>query len=771
MKSPAPFFIIFLLLLVQPVSADNGSFYWIGADSTQGVNFTGTFTNPNADTYTNSLYFSDQQTLESFQSTHEHVVSGFYYTGGDGETGADTSVTFMSGSTVVGTGIVYYSKTLDGHYDIHIFHWQDWNVSGLSAPIRINIVDSDIGFEAPSWWGNIAPSPYITGVAVLDWYKAGFGYIPVGTIGAFRTEASYDYYNAFEYISYTNFNTARFEREDLNRSKIIIEINGTEVKNETTLKLTDLYWTDSFDVWNITMENFYGDVKTKQILFDSVYLDATALIEFNQSFYTSPDNVRLDSTVVNMNPDNYYSFELWYYDDFWKVMSGSYIGGTEIDSEEDSVNITVYTSGIPLPVKIIGYVNEFDSDTGTGSYIANTGEVWYNPESLEPGQIWTDESSYNETETMIISYDTSELTNSMFIRFEPDLDAPILAYWQVLGVGLGNKSFSYYWATTTAGDYRISLYEDGSYSDSVTITVNNAPDPYCEFAYPVLNQGSNGIVSYNSLNASATIKVIDSTGDVMYSGVTQIGTYEVVFSSEEGVPGIWTVSMLHEGSYYNDTMYFNATDPFVAFSESVYSPENNPVIEIRYTLTDRNQVFTLYDAVGHVVKTFSFYNSDLKLSEYGTVQFTLEDDNEYGIDVISDMDNEIIRPGTWYVQVNTFGAVVDVDGEAVIDRAEIKYIPSGYFEYNLIAFADAMGFRGDSGHFAFAVVLIIVSMLGTMFAAGAYGYNVSGNILIMIATLEFFVFAIIGLIPPAWVAILVIVVAALVFVMYRKESS
>jgi len=268
------FVLSILLFLIFPGSAETGSFHWVGAATINSNEFTMSGSQGTSYLNSNSIYFVDQNTLESFQSVIEHNVTGIAITGGDGNTGVDTDVVFMSGSQVVGTGIFGYMKMPDGKYRIYIYHWQDWNVSGLSAPIRISITSSSIAFRNNPNYGTLSNSPYTSGTAVIEFvYNTVNGYrVPVGVTGYFETSVSYDYYNRYTYESYQNYNYLNLPRSDVNKSKAIIEIDSAEVKNESALTPTNLEWTDPYYLWNITMENQYGDIDYAQIDFNAIPL-------------------------------------------------------------------------------------------------------------------------------------------------------------------------------------------------------------------------------------------------------------------------------------------------------------------------------------------------------------------------------------------------------------------------------------------------------------------------------------------------------------------
>lgn len=381
---------------------------------------------------------------------------------------------------------------------------------------------------------------------------------------------------------------------------------------------------------------------------------ASGTISFNESYYTYPDRVNVSYIINDMDGSN----------EYWMTVQASQDGSTnwqyvdhdyepEITDSEGNRSVALFTGSFDFPFYIKAILYEYDSSSGDTTILDSSDVIPYNSGYIPPGTISTDKSTYSIGEFVEITY-TTQVENNYISVHGP------WKKWYRPNVPIGtNISFLYELEALDAGEVEVGLGENGVKVDSVSITVNQeSGGAYVAWMNDNFNLGQMIGFYYNSTNTSAQIRVYDGENNLVFGPLTTSLGYNDGFVNTEGTePGTFLVSMLHNGTYYNDTTTVSVTDTWVRFGSNKY--HIGDTIEIEYYLSDSAQSILLFDGNREKIITFTTQHAVLIPYSMQTIEFTLSEENEYGIDIPDLIDSGALPLGYWYVHV--------MDGNGVLD--------------------------------------------------------------------------------------------------------
>lgn len=661
--------LIFLLIIfinISIVSATVDFLYFSGADnilSTQGVQSGASYNDPDSGFY---LQFTDQQTFESFQSVNANIT-GVTFQGGTVDSGVDMNVTVMSGTQVVGYGILGYYLRDDGYYTLYFYRWQTpgWNTTGLSAPIHLTITDCALSFDLVKAYTYYTPSPYGAGTCVIEW-SCRNGLVPPGTSVWYETASSYSYYNRYEYLHYDNFNTIEIFRDATNTSKTLLTEGGNVLLNETTFTSTDYFYQSpniSKTLYNIQMENIYGDTKNKNIVFTYDVLPSTGILSFNRSFFTDPEKVGVIYDIENFDITN---------NEYWILLTGTNGGATyfvtndfyDITTATGQDNFTISYAPLSLPFQMRAELWTYSKLTGVSSALAYTSWVPYNPASLAPGKIWTAKTSYNVSEIVTINYESAAAQ----IAINPErTEWADLFYFGNLAPGTGTVKMVF--NENHIGTWQLKLQENGIYTNSTSIEILPGLTPYARWGLKdVWNLGYTGYIYVYADDPNASLTVYDGANVETYNITVGSGSQTInVKFYDHFSPGTWTASLLNYGVRYNDTTVVGSSVPIVRFNSTAY--ETGDTMGISYFIPSTGYKLVLTDANYKEIIKFTTTHGVISSGSFETVPFSLTDNNEYGLFIETGIDSGLYKTGSWYVFVENPDGSLD---DNIWDSARVK---------------------------------------------------------------------------------------------------
>ncbi|MCK4678606.1 MAG: hypothetical protein KAT48_10775 [Bacteroidales bacterium] len=469
-----------------------------------------------------------------------------------------------------------------------------------------------------------------------------------------------DFRNDYDYELTTSYFNIDIQRQGFNES---YDFSSSKIRMEN-LSDDSLYYQSGFTTSNTSHFLIIGDynyyivreIDDYKHLIYTTYEDGgedhTAVIEFNQSFYTDPEPAGVEYDINSMDLVNF---------EYWINVEGTNGGNTWITVNEEyieltdsvgQVNFTIERQWLTLPMDIQGFMFAYDKNTGMIEEIASTEIVLYNPETLAPGTVWTDKSNYNVTELVEISY-TTDVTENYIAVEEP------YSLWSTHDVPVGTYSFLYELSTSAVGNTTIYLFENSELADQVTISVSSesGDDAYAAWMKDYYFEGETASFYYYSSNASAQITVYDGADIVVFGpATTQLGYHNGRVNTVNTNPGTFLLSLYHNGTYYNDTMIFESVDSWVRFDSSKYNVGDT--INIEYYLADPTHQISMWDAhVGLVIRFTTNYGV-LVSGSMETVPFTLSEDNEYSYDVPGKLSSGDLTLGYWTVFIEERNGVL-----------------------------------------------------------------------------------------------------------------
>lgn len=775
MKPSFLFSILIFLLLILPVGAGevtNGS---ISSNVLTDTEVLLSHTTVGASEELNALYIDSGVEVAGLHSITLYMDYARW--AGDPEGYVKSDVIYRQGATTVGTGYVYYwAMNTDSNPGYDMVYIKCYFDDGLDVGSgkQVVFIDGDVTSSIATTHRKEA---LISGMDYDDKFVGmGYCYEPSPLVMDLFTYESDTYiyksfYNEYNwwYDGLGELLEFNITRDAGNTSMIKVVNSGSiELINETSLQGTSIpVVSDDLDnsTWYFTAEDNNGVTYSRT--FDFIAdPPMSAEIEFNQSYYTDPEAVGVEYEIISMDTNAYsYWVELLGTNDgsSWVQVNAGY---NSLSESSGNVSLDVYPYWLTYPMTIKTTLHAYNKVLGNETILATTSEAMYNPESDSPGTIWTDKSEYNQSEYAIVYYDTDH----------PNPKITVGSYNQhrdiaVFNVETGNHSMIFQWDHTTLGQHTFLLWEDGT-ADVATVQVVAGDEPYCRFTEDEAFIGGMGLTwAYNNFYNDTVITLYDGYDLVIYEKTALVGSKHGGIIINDNRPGIWTISMNHSGTLYNDTINVRAPWTYISCDQRVYDADLGDTITIGYTLLNRSQKIVLTDSKDRTVKTWSCYNSDILLKSYGEFTFTLEDGNEYGIDVITELEAGLISSGYWSIEVIEYGAVVEENGEKIGVSAKIEYSPEGYIEYDLMRFADNMGFKGTTGNFIFSLICIIFSIVGIVIAAAPAKIPINGNVIASIAILEFFGFTFIGMVDFLFFVLFVIAVGFMVFFMARREAA
>lgn len=695
-------FLVVLIFSIPSVCADTKYDYFNFSGSTQTE-----YDTPNqgsaTQTYFDSIYFPQISNMKDFKHLQLELPADEFTGTKDSE--YDTSVTFTIDGNTVGTGIFGYHRTMDDStIYVHVFTWPGtWDVEGLNGAKRMMITTNsvDVRHSKSGWSYQQTTAPtgatqahlmYSNGYVISDTDSDSFDY---------SLYLEYEQSYPFEYTNEAVFNSLNVFRSSVLKAKCNIEIGGVEVLDDTAYQSIPLDWT-SIDIenntWVVSLTNEYSDTITKTLTFGE--LENDGIINFNQSNYVDPENIEVDWDITKFYTTSYnYLIQVTATVDgdvsgnFWEA-SGNWNVTPYISSASGAAVFDFYSDGYDLPVWIQGELWAQDKSTGTWTKLDSTPAVVYHEAALEPGKIWMDQAVYDTGDIATVSYETASDSAYVIVRKYPKAVWSQGEYY-IWNVPAGSGTRTFVIPPSGTGDWKAELSESDITVNETMFSVNETTTPFLAWDDIDGIIGESQILHFYSNDVNATLQIYDADQTVIYDETVGDGYFQdyAISTQTNHAPGTWTASLNCSGSYYNDTLIMYAKDAYVAFNADSYTL--GQTISIQYYLKRSTQTIVLYDANKKDVITWTTAGNYIHHGiGTGSVDFTLSDNNEYGLDIVAGVDANDIKLGLWKVEVLDRGqpiadnpvydsakvsSVIDDPADASNEMIKIFFSPEGLF--------------------------------------------------------------------------------------------
>ncbi len=621
------------------------------------------------------IYFNDIDYVEGFN----YIVCNINTWYGSDETSDYVGTTFyndLERTNVVGSGYVGFSKFADGRYRVQFF-FTSFNDSLTGAQI-IYWDNNDLKSMSAGQTDHI-PSGSVQGI-VYGTTKMRVG----GKAGSQITAI-----NGYHYIKnpYYWINTVTYDYNitgghidfDLDRSstytsRLIVDNGNEELANETTQEGEDRY-IFSCDLenctWNVTIYSSEENPVEHQLDFCSLMGDGgpetEGTITLSQITYVKPDPV-----IVNIDLENADYVNYRYYAVIQNYNGSAWVDLTnweQIRSDWESSKVWEYTwTDDNLPITIRGAIYEYDLNADTYDMISYSGDSTYvEPPANTTGSISTDKTVYDVGDTVVVDYTTMDSGYVIAQKWPTAMwDMGEYQIWDVIA-GSGTRTFVI--PPSGSGEWRVKLSVNNQEVDTVFFTVNETTSPFLAWHDIDGILGETQALRFYSDDAAATLKIYDADLTVIYDETVGDGYFDnyAISTQTNQPPGDWIASLNCSGSYYNDTLIMYAKDAYVSFNADSYMLDQT--ITVRYYLKRSTETIVLYDANKKDVITWTTTGNYIHLGS-GSVDFTLSDDNEYGLNVVSDVDAGNIKLGLWRVEVLDRGQ--PIPDNPVYDTAKVS---------------------------------------------------------------------------------------------------
>lgn len=302
----------------------------------------------------------------------------------------DTTIDFYIDGDKVGTGIFGYSKSSDllTTY-IHLHSWEgEINIGSFTGGKFMSFSGNSIN---NIWFDSDGGVPYGYHVnpstnPIYGFYAEDATYkIASGVIGYLSIYSDYTMSLPFSYTSTDNFNSMYMDRNAINQTKTIISIAENEKVNETSLTSTDFNYVTNDKInytWDVSMENVYGDIDYKELIFTYILPQTSATITNNQTSYTNPEII-LSEIVLNEPDYNnyYYRVKVMYekYSNSYDYAVVNYNQSQIISSDNIQYEIDINENYYDLPTKFKIIVESYNKNSGESVIIGESNIFVYNP--------------------------------------------------------------------------------------------------------------------------------------------------------------------------------------------------------------------------------------------------------------------------------------------------------------------------------------------------------------------------------------------------------
>jgi hypothetical protein len=394
----------------------------------------------------------------------------------------------------------------------------------------------------------------------------------------------------------------------------------------------------------------------------------TGDIEFNQTFYTDPEDIQVSWDVDSFDSDAYtYEIQIitsvsgnpsqdsWSADGNWNV-------SPFISSASGAAVFDFYSDGYDLPIWIQGELWAQDKSSGTWTKLDNTPAVLYHEKSdIGVGSIWTEKSTYNLSEMFYIFVETDYPIVEVELISDTYHDIQSLEVFEGGWQRVGYAFFSPH-------NFTAYLYEDGVITNQTSFSVWTT-SPMLNIFLDLEALKTQFAFEFYTDNSSDTITGYKPDGSIFYGPITDLETNgrEIIRGvSSSSPPGIYTISLFHDGTtYYNDTIELYSTSEWVYFEASKY--ETGDRIKIYSYVTDSRQQVRLTDSIGTAVITWTDSAGYIVPNGQTVLYFSLTDNNEYGMNVNASIDAGTFRTGNWKVEI------IGIDGKPLTNESTYDY--------------------------------------------------------------------------------------------------
>ena len=378
----------------------------------------------------------------------------------------------------------------------------------------------------------------------------------------------------------------------------------------------------------------------------------TGDIEFNQTFYTDPEDIQVSWDVDSFDSDAY-TYEIQVItsvsgnpsQDSWPA-DGNWNVSPFISSASGAAVFDFYSAGYDLPIWIQGELWAQDKSSGTWVKLDNTPAVIYHEAALEAGKVWTDKESYNVTEIVTIYTDT---VDGGYLMVDKRND-PLYDSYNIYS-GLSHVKFSL--QTSHVGTWDVYLYENSVITNSTVFTVLADNDTAYFSWWGDVQKGEAAFYDYVATSSNSVITIYDGVGEKQYSFNATPGYNEGQISTMPGEAGNWTGSLYDGGVYCNSSLEVYASESWIRFVDDSYYLGDT--IEIEYFIIDSDHIIRLRDGLcqyGGRSTILTWMPGSFHTGQRGTLEFTLSDDNEFGLQVETNLESGYYLPGEWEVQAS-----------------------------------------------------------------------------------------------------------------------
>jgi len=485
----------------------------------------------------------------------------------------------------------------------------------------------------------------------------------------------FNFYNDIEY--FYNETNARCEltiyRNSTYPSKWYVYDGNTLFKNETDLQ-TNNETVYSYDLDNLTWDTYVitdSDNKIELEINWSALMDdglgLTGEITLSQTTYVKPDSVLVYIDLENADyvDYRYYAVIQNYNGTAWVDLTN----WLKISSDWESSKVWEYTwTDENLPITIRGVLYEYDLNTETYDMVSySESSTYVEPPPGTTGSISTDKTLYDVGDTVIVNYTTADSGYVIAQKWPTAMwDMGEYHIWEVIS-GSGTRTFVI--PPSGSGEWRVKLSVNNQDVDTVFFTVNETTSPFLAWHDIDGVLGEIQALRFYSDDAAATLKIYDADLTIIYDETVGDGYFDnyAIGTQTNQPPGNWIASLNCSGSYYNDTLTMYAKDAYVSFDADSYTL--GQTITVNYYMKRSTQTIVLYDANKKDMITWTTTGDYIHLGS-GSVDFTLSDDNEYGLNIVADVDANNIKLGLWKVEVLDRGQ--PIADNPVYDSAKVS---------------------------------------------------------------------------------------------------
>jgi hypothetical protein len=457
------------------------------------------------------------------------------------------------------------------------------------------------------------------------------------------------------------------ERDSTNTSKVLVTVNSNTLYEETAFQTTEFDWINENSTWIVTNEDLFGGIETKTIQFGDV--STSGSITFNQTSYIDPENIEVEWDVIDFD-DGTFNYEIQIVtsvsgdpsQDSWAA-DGNWNTSPFISSASGAAVFDFYSDGYDLPIWIQAELWAQDKTTGTWTRLDSTPVVVYHEKSdFGVGSIWTEKSTYNLSEMFYIFVETDYPIVEVELISDTYHDIQSLEVFEGGWQRVGYAFFSPH-------NFTAYLYEDGIVTNQTSFSVWTT-SPMLNIFLDSAALKSQFAFEFYTDNSSDTITGYKPDGSIFYGPIIDLETNgrEIIrgVSSSSSPPGIYTISLFHDGTtYYNDTIELYSTSEYVYFEASKY--ETGDRIKIYSFVTDSRQQVRLTDSIGTAVITWTDSAGYIVPNGQTVLYFSLTDNNEYGMNINTSLDAGTFRTGNWKVEI------IGIDGKPLTDESTYDY--------------------------------------------------------------------------------------------------